>query len=63
MILRRPFEDNKVTISRAAGTMTFPADFLLIAALSPCPCGFPGNPNREANASRTGETTTIASSR
>ena len=37
--LRQPMEDGIVTISRAAGTMSFPAQFLLVAALNPCPCG------------------------
>lgn len=37
--LRQPMEDGVVSISRAAGTMSFPAKFLLIAALNPCPCG------------------------
>ncbi|MBU0651217.1 YifB family Mg chelatase-like AAA ATPase [bacterium] len=39
-VLRQPLEDNVVTISRAAGSITFPANFILIAAMNPCPCGF-----------------------
>jgi magnesium chelatase family protein len=39
-VLRQPMEEGVVTISRAAGTMTFPARFVLAAALNPCPCGF-----------------------
>jgi len=37
--LRQPLEDRKVTISRAKGTVTFPAQFILIASMNPCPCG------------------------
>jgi magnesium chelatase family protein len=38
--LRQPLEDRIVTISRASGSLTFPASFVLIAALNPCPCGY-----------------------
>jgi magnesium chelatase family protein len=38
-VLRQPLEDGAVTIARAAGTMTFPARFTLIASMNPCPCG------------------------
>jgi magnesium chelatase family protein len=39
-VLRQPLEDGTVSISRAAGSFLFPARFLLVAALNPCPCGF-----------------------
>lgn len=41
--LRQPLEEGSVTVSRAAGTVTFPAQFILIAAQNPCPCGYHGN--------------------
>ncbi len=43
-VLRQPMEDKQVTISRAAGTLTFPANFMLVAAMNPCPCGWYGDP-------------------
>ncbi len=44
--LRQPIEDGRVTVSRAAGQVTFPAKFLLVAASNPCPCGYLGDPVR-----------------
>ena len=49
--LREPLEEGRVVISRAAGTMTFPANFMLVAAMNPCPCGFYGDPKRECRCS------------
>jgi magnesium chelatase family protein len=45
--LRQPLEDRTVTLARAAGTLTFPSNFTLIAAMNPCPCGYYGDPVRE----------------
>ncbi|MDP1710146.1 MAG: ATP-binding protein, partial [bacterium] len=44
--LRQPMEDSFVTISRAKGSVTYPASFLLVAASNPCPCGYYGDPKR-----------------
>lgn len=50
-VLRQPMEDGSVTISRASSTITYPARFMLVAAMNPCPCGFLGDPKRECNCS------------
>jgi magnesium chelatase family protein len=50
-VLRQPLEDGAVTISRARSTTRFPADFMLVAALNPCPCGYRGDPRRSCQCS------------
>ncbi len=50
-VLRQPLEDHIVTISRAQGTVTFPANFMLIGAMNPCPCGYATDPARECTCS------------
>ncbi len=52
-LLRQPLEDGVVTISRAQGSVTFPARFTLVAAMNPCPCGFYGDPQKECSCSST----------
>src|SRR6056297_159432 len=48
-VMRQPLEDGVVTISRALRSTTFPADFMLIAAANPCPCGYRSDPRRSCN--------------
>ncbi len=50
-VLRQPLEDKVVTISRAQGTLSFPANFILVAAMNPCPCGYFGDPVKECTCS------------
>ena len=49
--LRQPLEDKVVTISRAQGSITFPASFTLVGAMNPCPCGYYGDPKKECTCS------------
>ena len=48
-VLRQPLEEGKITISRASFTYTFPARFMLVAAMNPCPCGYFTDPKKECN--------------
>lgn len=50
-VMRQPIEDKIVTISRAQGSLTFPANFQLIGAMNPCPCGYYGDPVRPCTCS------------
>ena len=46
-VMRQPIEEERVTISRAAASLTYPARFMLVAAMNPCPCGYYSDPNNE----------------
>jgi magnesium chelatase family protein len=50
-VMRQPLEDGVVTISRALASTTFPANFMLVAALNPCPCGYRNDPRRDCHCS------------
>ncbi len=51
-VMRQPMEDKVVTISRAQGSLTFPANFQLVGAMNPCPCGYYGDPIKECTCSQ-----------
>ena len=50
-VLRQPMEDREVTISRARGSYSFPANFMFVGAMNPCPCGYFGDPVKECTCS------------
>ncbi len=50
-VLRQPIEDKVVTISRAQGTTTYPANFMLVGAMNPCPCGYSGDTEQQCTCS------------
>ena len=49
--IRQPLEERHVTVSRVRGTITFPANFMLVAAMNPCPCGYFGSAQKKCNCS------------
>ncbi len=50
-VMRQPLEESRVTISRAVGSVTFPASLMLVSAMNPCPCGYRGDPKRQCHCS------------
>ncbi len=50
-VMRAPIEDGIVSISRVNASLTYPCNFMLVASMNPCPCGFYGSPDKECNCS------------
>lgn len=50
-VMRQPLEDRKITISRARSSVNYPANFMLIASMNPCPCGYYNHPSKECSCS------------
>jgi magnesium chelatase family protein len=48
-VMRQPLEDREVTIARASSTLKFPSNFIMVAAMNPCPCGYYGDPTRDCS--------------